>query len=42
MRALGLFGMLGLSFATLVAMDKFTRPVIVKQTQEVRRRNLMK
>ena len=36
MRALGLFGFLGVSFAALVAMDKITRPVIVKQTEQVR------
>ena len=36
MRALGLFGFLGVSFAALVAMDKITRPIVVKQTEQVR------
>ena len=35
MRALGLFGFLGVSFAALVAMDKITRPIVVKQTEQV-------
>ena len=40
MRALGLFGFLGVSFAALVAMDKITRPIVVKQTEQVRKSEL--